>query len=472
MADDQDDQIQDTEQDVADDTSGGLPETAGTTAPDSQYYTPTATSAESAGPPPVPEKKRTREEEIAKQQVDRDATGQKSVLNKIQGLFTGEPDTFGIGAAAREGMAAGDRNDPLSSAVNGIRDWLTGKNASSKADLSAAIQRANPDGSLDPSVATHKAIAEEQDPVRKDALMGRAMHTYREARAHARAASDNNHWDQADAFANEGMNYLPDGTKAQFTRHGNGVVATVSHLGTDKQDVINLTPQQYSAWLHSDASDADTIMRTGLGDSLRQATAQQRGGEGGPSMAGAGVGAQQVTPNTQDIAARAQERRVAEAQGTSFEKAADQLDTAQRGGFATQPLELRRDAEGNLWTKDPTGKVIPYTQTGMKYATGEPVPSHTQGLDPAQARDLANQPPVQPGPQNAAVRGMPASAPVAPPPKPTRQPAAQSGGNYNTEGQQVQPQEEEPAPRPQPPAQRSQRGFHRRGHRRQHNQGA
>jgi hypothetical protein len=171
-----------------------------------------------------------------------------------------------------------------SSALRGIYNYLTGQDAASKQDLTGAIQKVNPNGNLDDNVALHAAIAAEQDPYKKDALMSRAMHTAREARALARNAADSNHWDTADALVNEGLKYLPDGTKAEFTRHNSGVTATISHLGSDKSDVINLTPQQYSSWLHSDSSDPDHIMRGngGIVESLNRAAKQQRA-DAGPS---------------------------------------------------------------------------------------------------------------------------------------------------------------------------------------------
>lgn len=516
----------------------------------------TPPSSEAVGPPPEQEGVPTPEELRAKSKVSSAATG----------TDTTDPLGSTLGKAGKSASALGESirssgtvtpDDPLRSAITGIRNYLTGQDAASKQDLNVALQQANPDGTLSPDVAIHKAIADTEDPYQKDALMKRGMHTYREARALARDALEGGahrapNVGQSDAFLNEGMKYLPDGNAIQLTRHQNGIVATISRLGTDKQDVINMTPQQYSAWLHSDASDADNLMRGDVADSMRKIAASERGaaGPGGPpttaavarpnvgpdygptpsQLTGAGsspVGGKppnapvgvaapgQLSPSASyddiarneayaqaargneasvnptvnptyrsgnvmaqredDLAARAQERRIAEAQGTSFENASNQLETARAGGFATEPLELRRDADGNLWTKDPKGNVVPYRQGGMKYATGEEVPSHTQGLSPTQAREFANRLPVQPGPQQAAVGGMP-----APRPAPPRAAAGggnydteghqigQAGGNYNAEGQEVRPREEEPAP------QRSHSGFHRHGggHKRRRNQGA
>jgi len=259
-------------------------------------------------------------------------------------------------------------------ALRGIYNYLTGQDAASKADLSSAIQRVNPNGNLDDNVALHAAIAAEQDPYKKDALMSRSIHTAREARALARNAADNNHWDTADALVNEGMKYLPDGTKAEFTRHNGGVAATISHLGTDKSDVINLTPQQYSAWLHSADSDPDHIMRGtgGIVESLNRATQQQRSaaGPGAPSQAqmrdtqrfgpNDAVGDQDAGPTFGPTKEQiAPDPRYAPQESGSNAPQHMQFDTPDRYGRTTEQRERDTTQRAQMWDQAAAGRAGP-----------------------------------------------------------------------------------------------------------------
>ena len=341
-------------------------------APDQQAGIPEPTDAERRAKTEL--KAATEGRDVNEDPLER-AAG-RSPLNQLG-------DKLGIGkkvGGLQESIRNEMQEDPAdagvvqkgSSALRGIYNYLTGQDAASKQDLSAAIQRVNPKGNLDDNVALHAAIAAEEDPYKKDALMSRAVHTAREARALARNAADNNHWDTADALVNEGLKYLPDGTKAEFTRHNGGVTATISHLGTDRSDVINLTPQQYSAWLHSPESDPDHVMQGsggGIATSLYAAAKQQHAdaGPSAPSQAqmrdtqrlgpGAAKGGEDMGPSYGPTKEQiAPDPRYAPQAPGSAAKPQMQFDTPDRYGRTTEQRERDTTQRAQMWDRAAAGR--------------------------------------------------------------------------------------------------------------------
>lgn len=168
-------------------------------------------------------------------------------------------------AAQQAQPGEGELGSQIGQSIPKIVNYLSGGGALSKDQWEQMNQQVDPDNSMDQNERTLRVIdnAQQQDPQLGAAAIQTARKHYDLYRAGAAKSLGENDMANAVAQANHAFDYVPDGTKTQFTADRNGVISTSVHTMDGQTQKFNLSTDQFHQLLRGQAGMFDHVVTNG-----------------------------------------------------------------------------------------------------------------------------------------------------------------------------------------------------------------